>query len=97
MIACGTENAAGQTKSAGSKMLGFLAQIVSLISVKRMDRRLRLCEMLSLGEKRFVAVVEYGSKTFLLAGTPQNISLLHRLDRDLEAPGDLHREGMDGE
>jgi flagellar biogenesis protein FliO len=50
----------------------------------RRERRLRLCEMLSLGEKRFIAVVEYGPDKFLLAGTTQNISLLKKLDRNGE-------------
>jgi flagellar biogenesis protein FliO len=40
--------------------------------------------MLSLGEKRFIAVVEYGPDKFLLAGTTQNISLLKKLDRNGE-------------
>jgi flagellar biogenesis protein FliO len=41
--------------------------------------------MLSLGEKRFVAVVEYGSDKFVLAGTPQRISLLTRIQRNRDA------------
>jgi flagellar biogenesis protein FliO len=49
----------------------------------RPERRLRLCETLSLGEKRFIAVVEYGKQKFLLAGTPQNISLLQSLDESV--------------
>jgi len=49
-----------------------------MASTHRREKRLRLCEMLSLGEKRFVAVVEYGSEKFLLAGTPRNISLLKK-------------------
>jgi flagellar biogenesis protein FliO len=56
--------------------------MASLASAHRRERRLRLCEMLSLGEKRFIAVVEYGQEKFLLAGTPQSISLLKRLDRN---------------
>jgi flagellar biogenesis protein FliO len=70
--------------AARSVFFSFLNRIASLASVRRRERRLRLCEMLSLGEKRFVAVVEYGPEKFLLAGTPQNISLLKRLDPKFE-------------
>jgi len=72
-------------KSAGSRLAAILSRFTSLVSVKRRDRQLHLCEMLSLGEKRFVAVVEYGPERFLLAGTPQNISLLKHLNSDLNA------------
>jgi flagellar biogenesis protein FliO len=50
--------------------------------------------MLALGDKRFVAVVEYGREKFLLAGTPQNISLLKRLKCDTEGtPEAPHADG----
>ena len=78
------DEAPQQSKTAGSKMVAFLSRICSMASVHRHDRRLRLCETLSLGEKRFIAVIEYDRKKFLLAGTPQNISLLQRLDDGVE-------------
>jgi flagellar biogenesis protein FliO len=49
------------------------------VSVHRRHRRLRLCETLSLGEKRIVAVVQFDEQRFLIAATPQNISLLQSL------------------
>ena len=42
-------------------------------------RRLRLCESLSLGEKRFVAVVQFETQQFLIGGGPGSVSLLARL------------------
>jgi flagellar biogenesis protein FliO len=69
-----------QRRPALSGVAAFLQRMMSLASTRRRERRLRLREMLPLGEKRFVAVVEYGSEEFLLAGTPQNISLLRRLE-----------------
>jgi len=53
--------------------------------------------MLSLGEKRFIAVVEYGQEKFLLAGTPQNISLLKRLDPNSEGIEEAPRPGSNPE
>jgi flagellar biogenesis protein FliO len=42
----------------------------------RRDRRLRLRETLSLGERRLVAIVECDRQEFLVAATAQAISLL---------------------
>jgi flagellar biogenesis protein FliO len=43
-------------------------------------KRLRVAETVSLGEKRFVAVVQVDGRHFLLAGGPTNIALLAQLD-----------------
>ena len=42
-------------------------------------KRLRLCESLPLGERRFVAVVEFDQARFLVGGTPSSLVLLARL------------------
>jgi flagellar biogenesis protein FliO len=49
------------------------------VKIQRRQRRLRLCETLSLGDKRLIAVVEYENQRFLVAATPQRISLLQSL------------------
>jgi hypothetical protein len=46
----------------------------------RAPKRLRLCESLPLGERRFVAVVEFESERFLLGGTASSLTLLSRLN-----------------
>jgi flagellar biogenesis protein FliO len=46
---------------------------------RRAPRRLRLCESLPLGERRFVAVVEFEAERFLVGGTPSSMVLLSRL------------------
>jgi hypothetical protein len=46
---------------------------------RRAPRRLRLCESLALGERRFVAVVEFETARFLVGGTPSSVVLLSRL------------------
>ena len=71
---------AAPAENGRSRVALFLGRFVSHAFAKRRRRRLHLCEMLSLGEKRFVAVIEYGQEKFLLSGTAQNISLLRRLD-----------------
>ena len=42
-------------------------------------RRLRLAESLALGDRRFVAVVEFDGSRFLLGGTASSLVLLARL------------------
>lgn len=49
---------------------------------RRAPRRLRLCESLPLGERRFVAVVEFDAARFLVGGTPSSLVLLSRLEDD---------------
>jgi len=46
---------------------------------RRAPRRLRLCESLPLGERRFVAVVEFERSRFLVGGTSASLVLLARL------------------
>jgi flagellar biogenesis protein FliO len=51
-------------------------------------RRLRLAESLPLGDRRFVAVLEFDGSRFLLGGTASTLVLLARLDNEsvLSAP-----------
>jgi hypothetical protein len=46
---------------------------------QRSPKRLRLCESLPLGERRFVAVVEFDAERFLVGGTSSSMVLLSRL------------------
>jgi flagellar biogenesis protein FliO len=55
---------------------------------RRAPRRLRLCESLPLGERRFVAVVEFEAARFLVGGTPSSMVLLSRLTDAGERPWD---------
>jgi flagellar biogenesis protein FliO len=80
MFAWSSQEAAQHVKTASSKLAALLGRIRALAAGHRREPALRLCETLSLGEKKFVAVVEYGQRKFLLAGTQHNISLLQRLD-----------------
>jgi flagellar biogenesis protein FliO len=45
----------------------------------RRPRQLRLCETLALGEKKFLAVVEFKHQRFLVGGTSATLSLLAEL------------------
>jgi len=50
------------------------------VKIGRQERSLRVCETLSLGERRFLVVVQFGQQKFLIGSTSQSISLLQRLD-----------------
>jgi flagellar biogenesis protein FliO len=63
--------------------LGRLTAMWSRVSVRRRERSLRVCETVSLGDKRFVAVLQFERQRFLIGITAQSVSLLHRLG----APG----------
>jgi len=58
-----------------ARTLGALAAI----RVRKAPRRLRLCESLTLGEKRFVAVIQFDSQQFLVGGGAASVNLLARL------------------
>ena len=45
----------------------------------RRSRRLRVCETLSLGERRFLAIVEFDRQEFLVGGSGNSLELLARL------------------
>jgi flagellar biogenesis protein FliO len=48
----------------------------------RPARRLRLCESLGLGDRRFVAVVQFEEMRFLVGGTSSSLVLLAQLESD---------------
>jgi len=42
----------------------------------RCQHRLRLCENLQLGDRRFLSVVEFGQQRFLVGGTANSLAML---------------------
>jgi flagellar biogenesis protein FliO len=61
-----------------------LAALVAQLRRGR-PRQLRLCESLPLGERRFVAVVEFQQQKFLIGGSGGSLCLLTVLPRGDEA------------
>ena len=61
-------------------------KLMSRLEAVRPARRLRLCEAVPLGEKRFVAVVQFERSRFLIGGAPNSVVLLTRLEEDGKAP-----------
>jgi flagellar biogenesis protein FliO len=78
-----TEGAAvphlGAARSSWASLWLRLRAALAGVKIQRRQRRLRLCETLSLGDKRLIALVEYENQRFLVAATPQHIALLQSL------------------
>jgi flagellar biogenesis protein FliO len=71
-IRAGTSNAA----SVWAQLWAALKTICSKVHVKKKTRALHLQETLGLGDRRFIAVVDWDGKELLVGVTPQSIALL---------------------
>lgn len=56
-----------------------LTSLYRRVGTRSKSRRLRVCESLSLGEKRFVAVIQFETQQFLIGGGAHSVNLLARL------------------
>jgi flagellar biogenesis protein FliO len=61
------------------KTWSALQWITHRVKVRQAHKSLRVCENISLGEKRFVAVVQVDDERFLIGGSAGSVSLLSRL------------------
>jgi flagellar biogenesis protein FliO len=94
--------AAGRTEShssAGSWLQNLLINaanafkwIAQRARAQQARKNLRVCESVSLGEKRFVAVVQVDEERFLIAGSSGSVSLLTRLQESNTFAAVLGRE-----
>ncbi len=60
-------------------LLARLRSLWSRVSIRRRERSLRISETVSLGDKRFVAILEFERQRFLIGVTSQSVSLLQGL------------------
>ena len=69
------------TRLAGGSLSDRLRRVARSIwfGHRQRPRELQLCETLSLGERRFVGVIQYRKQRFLVGGTSSNIALLAQL------------------
>ena len=52
------------------------------IKAQQADKNLRVCESVSLGEKRFVAVIQVDEERFLIGGSSSSVAFLTRLQEN---------------
>lgn len=78
---------AGQKAKVGGRWQ-WLARITRLLQSRaRPQKQLRLCETLGLGERRFLAVVQFERQKFLIGGTGNSLALLTHLPHTAPEPG----------
>jgi flagellar biogenesis protein FliO len=57
----------------------ILAATQKIFSAQRVQKQLRVCETVSLGDKRFVAVIQVDQERFLIGGAANSVAMLTRL------------------
>jgi flagellar biogenesis protein FliO len=70
----------------------ILKWIVLRAKAQHARKNLRVCETVSLGEKRFVAIVQVDEERFLIGGSSSAVSLLTRLQETKTFAAALHQE-----
>ena len=74
------------------KMWSALKWVTRRVKVQQARKSLRICENVSLGDKRFVAVVQVDDERFLIGGSSGSVSLLSRLQEAKNCATVLGRE-----
>lgn len=66
------------------------------MKTQQAKKRLRVCETVSLGEKRFIAVIQVDGEQFLVGGSSTSVSTLAHLDRPREFSDVLRHQCEEG-
>jgi len=66
------------------------------LKTQQAKKRLRVCESVSLGEKRFIAVVQVDGEQFLVGGSSSSVSTLAHLEQPREFADVFKRYGQSG-
>ena len=61
------------------QIAGAAGWILQGLKAQRARKNLRVCESVSLGEKRFVAVVQVDGERFLIGGAAGSVAMLTKL------------------
>jgi flagellar biogenesis protein FliO len=69
-----------------------LKWIAQRAKAQQARKNLRVCESVSLGDKRFVAVVQVDEERFLIGGSSSSVSMLTRLQETKAFAAALDRE-----
>jgi flagellar biogenesis protein FliO len=66
-------------------------RVTGTLKVQRNAKAMRLCETVSLGEKRFLAIVQVDEERILIGGSASSIALLTRLPEKAQFSAVLER------
>jgi len=71
------------TRTLIGRILDFMSaashRVAGSIKTQRKSKALKLCESISLGEKRFLAIVQIDEERILIGGSASSVALLTRL------------------
>ena len=62
-----------------------LLRVFAAVKVRRKRPNLHLCETLALGERRLIAVVQWGDKRYLIGATQNSLSILDRCESQADS------------
>lgn len=68
-------------RSMAAQLTGAWNWVLEKFKSHQVRKRLRVCETVSLGEKRFLAVVQVDGEQFLVGGSSSSVSTLAHLER----------------
>jgi hypothetical protein len=71
---------ANKVRAVGDTIVRVSAAIQGWFRSQQSKKRLRVCETVSLGEKRFIAVVEVDGDQFLVGGSSSSVAMLAHLE-----------------
>jgi len=70
-----------------ARVLAAIVRQLQALARRRDEKVMRLCETLSLGERRFLAVVVVEEQRYLVGGAGNSISLLAQLPHSMASAG----------
>jgi flagellar biogenesis protein FliO len=78
------------------KLSSGVVWAVKNVRVQPARKTLRVCESVSMGERRFVAVIQVDNQRFLIGGGTGSVSLLSRLAESSNAPSTIDHPAETG-
>jgi flagellar biogenesis protein FliO len=72
-----------------------LKWVIRRAKAQQARKNLRVCESVSLGEKRFVAIIQVDEEKFLIGGSSSAVSLLTRLQETKSLASAFDREAAE--
>lgn len=83
-------------RSALSLLTNSWSCLQQRLKSQQAKKRLRVCETVSLGEKRFIAVIQVDGEQFLVGGSSSSVSTLAHLEQPCGFPESLRRSYQGG-
>lgn len=73
---------------AGVRLQAFWRTLIGRAGIRRQRRTLAVCETATLGDRRFVSVVQFERQRFLIGSSPTAVTLLAQLPDEVASSGE---------